>query len=66
MDTEDIFLIGPNPEENDLPISTISRFCDIFTFVVRNRETGAIKPLVVGNTIPQFSSEKKAVEWILK
>lgn len=76
METEDIFLIGPIREDNDLPINTIplceQKFSgqiltDVFTFVVQNKETKAIKPLITeSGEIPTFSSEEKAVEWILK
>lgn len=61
-----ILLIGPNPEENDLNISTIS-FRDgreVFTFV--EEIDGKIRPLIIDGVIPRFSSEKKAIEWILK
>jgi hypothetical protein len=61
-----IFLIGPNPEENDLNISTIS-FRDgreIFTFV--EEIEGKIRPLVVGGVIPKFFSEDSAIKWIMR
>jgi hypothetical protein len=60
---EEIFLIGPDPDDNDLNISTISRFTDVFTFVVRS-ENGGIKPLIIGGKMPIFSSEESAVKWI--
>jgi hypothetical protein len=62
-----IFLIGPNSEHNDLNISTIQTQDrrDVFTFVETDDE-GRIKPLIIDGVIPKFSSEKKAIEWILK